>query len=55
MRLGRLSRSALTFYQLTNLLIRRIQLDIAWSTERKVDDLHSEINQNILLGQPSIS
>jgi len=29
------------------MLIRRIQLDIAWATERKVDDILSEIKVNI--------
>jgi hypothetical protein len=47
MRLRRLSRLALTFYQIINLLIRRIQFDIALSTERKVDDIHSEIKVKI--------
>jgi hypothetical protein len=29
------------------LLIRHTQLDIAWTTERKVDDILSEIKVNI--------
>jgi hypothetical protein len=51
MRLRRLSRSTLTSYQIINLLIRRTQLDIAWTTERQVDDIHYEIKvkyQNLL-------
>jgi len=34
-------------YQITNLLIRRIQLDIAWTTERQVNVVLSEIKVNI--------
>ena len=47
MRLQRLSRSTLTAYRITNLLIRHIQLDIAWTIERQVNVMLSEIKVNI--------
>ena len=52
MRLRRLFRSTLTSYQITNLLIRHIQLDIAWTTERKVNDILSEIKVSIKILVP---
>ena len=34
-------------YQINNLFIRRIQLDIAWATEKMVNAIHFENKVNI--------